>query len=146
MFVSQISVYLENVKGTLCRVTTLLESNKVDILALAIADTAGFGIVRFIVKEDDIQKTISILQASGYSARTNKVICVKVPNEPGGLNSVLTLMEDAGIAVEYLYSFNYSADGKALLIFRLSDQDAGITVLKQHNIRLVSQEEINALA
>ncbi len=145
MYISQISVYLENVKGTLNKLTKLLSENNMDILALAIADTAGFGIVRFIVHEDVIDPCISLLQSAGYSARKNKVICVKVANEPGGLNKALTVLEDASISIEYMYSFNYSEEGKALLIFRLSDRDAGVAALQANGIAVATQEEINAL-
>lgn len=145
MYISQISVYLENVKGTLNKLTKLLSDSSIDILALAIADTAGFGIVRFIVHEDAIDPCISLLQSAGYSARKNKVICVKVANEPGGLNKALTVLEDAGISIEYMYSFNYSEEGKALLIFRLSDRDAGVAALQANGIAVATQEEINAL-
>ncbi len=145
MYISQISVYLENVKGTLNKLTKLLSDNNIDILALAIADTSGFGIVRFIVHADVIDPCISLLQSAGYSARKNKVICVKVANEAGGLNKALTVLEDAGISVEYMYSFNYTEEGKALLIFRLSDRETGIEVLTANGIEVATQEEINAL-
>jgi hypothetical protein len=49
MFVKQISVYLENVRGALRELTALLAEKNVNLLALSIADTAGFGIVRIIV-------------------------------------------------------------------------------------------------
>jgi len=55
MFVHQVSVYLVNAHGTLCKLTGLLKDHNVDILALMIADMAEFGIVRFIVKDEDIQ-------------------------------------------------------------------------------------------
>lgn len=145
MFVTQISVYLENVKGTLCKVTSLLSANSIDILALTIADTSGFGLVRFIVKENDIEKTMNVLKEAGYSSRTNHVICVKVPNAPGGLNKPLTLLDEANISVEYMYSFNYSKDEHALLIFRLSDRDAGLKVLTDGGVSIASQEEINSI-
>lgn len=145
MFVTQISVYLENIKGTLRKVTGLLKENNIDVLALSIADTSSFGIVRFIVKEADIDKAISLLKEKGCSTRKNRVICTCLPNEPGGLDNVLALVEDAGLSVEYLYSFNYSANGRALIIFRLSDQDAGMELLKSHNIELLGNEALNSL-
>lgn len=145
MFVTQISVYLENIKGTLRKVTSLLKENNIDVLALSIADTSSFGIVRFIVKEKDIDKAISLLQEKGCSTRKNRVICTCLPNEPGGLDNVLSIVEDAGLSVEYLYSFNYSANGKALIIFRLSDQEAGMELLKNNGVELLVQNDLNKL-
>ncbi len=145
MFVTQISVYLENIKGTLRRVTGLLSENNIDIMALSIADTSSFGIVRFIVKEADIDRTISLLKEKNFSTRKNHVICACLPNEPGGLDKVLSLVEGAGLSVEYLYSFNYSANGKALIIFRLSDQEAGLKLLESTGIELYGNGDLNQL-
>lgn len=145
MSVLQISVYLENVKGTLCKVTSLLAEQKIDILALTIADTAGFGLVRLIVREKDLAPALTQLQESGYSARINPVLCLKVPNEPGGLNKVLQLLEAANVGIEYMYSFNYSKDGQALLIFRLTDVEAGTKAIADGGIELVYQNDINLL-
>ena len=39
MFVQQISVFLENTKGSLSRITRVLSQNKIDLIALSIADT-----------------------------------------------------------------------------------------------------------
>ena len=49
MFVKQISYYLENVRGTLSDMTKTIGENGIDLLALSIADTANFGIVRLVV-------------------------------------------------------------------------------------------------
>jgi hypothetical protein len=89
MFVSQISVFLENVRGSLRNMTELLGENEVNLLALTIADTSGFGVVRIIVKSDDIESTLNVLHQSGYIAKTNKVICVRVPHKPMGLAKVM---------------------------------------------------------
>ena len=93
MYIHQITVFLENMKGTLSKLTTLLASKRIDILAMSIADTSGFGLVRLIVREADNEQCLALLKEAGYSARKNHVICVRVPNEPGGLNRVLCLLD-----------------------------------------------------
>lgn len=145
MFVHQISVYLVNAHGTLCRLTGLLKDHDVDILALMIADMSEFGIVRFIVKDEDIQTCLDLLKEAGYSARKNHVVCAKIPNEPGGLHRALALLENAGISIEYLYSFNYAYDNSALIIFRLTDREAGVKLLIDNGFKIATQEEIDSL-
>ncbi len=145
MYISQISVYLENEKGSLSRLTSLLGSHQMDILAMTIADTAAFGIARFIIREESIDPCLAILQQAGYSARKNKVTCVRVENEPGGLNRVLEILDRAGVSIEYLYSFNYTSAGNALLILRLSDREAGVAALQKAKVTVVSKEDIGAL-
>lgn len=145
MYIHQITVFLENVKGTLSKLTTVLSDNGIDILALSIADTSGFGLVRLIVRESDNERCLSVLKEAGYSARKNHVICVRVPNEAGGLNKVLCLLDRAEISIEYLYSFNYSEGNNALIIFRLSDRERGLQIFKENGISVFTQDEINSL-
>ena len=145
MYIHQITVFLENMKGTLSKLTTLLADNGIDILAMSIADTSGFGLVRFIVREKDNDECLALLKQNGYSARKNHVICARVPNEAGGLNKILCLLDAAGISIEYLYSFNYSEGNNALIIFRLSDREAGLKIFSENGISVFSQTEINSI-
>lgn len=145
MYTKQISIYLENVRGTLRNVTKIIGEAGVDIMALSIADTASFGIVRIIVREDDIVKTAELLKSAGCTVRVDDVICICVPNSPSGLDRVLEVIEGIGVSVEYMYSFNYNAGNEALLIFRLSDKEAALKGLISNGIRIFSQNEVNSL-
>ena len=53
MTVKQISVFLENRKGRLAQVTSVLSQNNIDISAISIAETTNFGIIRMIVNKTD---------------------------------------------------------------------------------------------
>ena len=52
MFIKQISVFLENHNGALRELTELLGKDGVDLLALSVADTQNFGIIRIIVSSE----------------------------------------------------------------------------------------------
>ncbi|HNX28388.1 MAG TPA: acetolactate synthase [Syntrophomonadaceae bacterium] len=145
MFITQISVYLENARGTLREMTKLLAENEIDIMALSIADTSNFGIVRMIIREACIDKAVNCMKNAGFMVKKTKVLCVGVPNKPGALDNILAVIEETDISIEYLYSFNYSVDGDALFVIRLLDSERVIELFKARNIRLYSQEEINRL-
>ena len=149
MFVTQISVYLENNKGTLRELTKTLAEKGIDMLALSIADTTHFGIIRLIVREADVDKTISALRTNGFVAKTNNVICVAVPNKPAGLDGVLEIIEKEEISIEYIYSLYYNIGSKALIILRLSSENMEkeqiAELLTEKGVSLINQEEINLL-
>ena len=149
MFVTQISVYLENNKGTLRELTKTLAEKGIDMLALSIADTTHFGIIRLIVREADVDKTISALRTNGFVAKTNNVICVAVPNKPAGLDGVLEIIEKEEISIEYIYSLYYNIGSKALIILRLSSENMEkeqiAELLTEKGVNLINQEEINLL-
>ena len=149
MYITQISVYLENDHGTLRTLTKTLAEANIDMLGMSIADTANFGIARIVVREADFNGAITALINEGFMARKNQVLCAAVPNKPAGLDSVLAVIEANGIFIEYMYSFNYNLDGNALMILRLSSKDMDEEViaklLTDNGVKLVSQDAVNAL-
>ena len=60
----QVSIYAENKKGTFQNITSLLQKENINILGSVTNDSTEYGVVRMIVS--DTEKTIRILEASGY--------------------------------------------------------------------------------
>lgn len=146
MFIKQISVFLENKVGVLREVSELLGKADIDMLALAVADTQSFGIVRIIVKDDMIDPALAILRGNGYIAKVNNVICAEVADKPNGLASLLAIIEEAGLSVEYMYSFlRGSGSGAAHMILRLSDGQKGLKVFDLKGVRVLEQAEVDAM-
>ena len=146
MFIKQISVFLENTPGALREMTELLGKGGVDLLALSIADTQNFGIVRLIVHSEQIDPAVEMLKKGGYIAKVNHVICALVPDRPLGLCELLTLIEKAGLSVEYMYSLQRnSGNGKAHIILRLNDGKRAAQIFSMKDVTMLSQEEVDAL-
>ena len=91
------------------------------------------------------EKGVQIMREAGYVARLTDVLAVSVPDQPGGLANVLTLLNAADVSVEYLYSFVRNTGHNAMVIFRLSDNNRGARVLEEGDITLLSQEEVRSL-
>ena len=140
MFVKQISVFVENKKGRLYKMTKVLGDNGIDLIALSIADTTNFGILRCIVS--DPQKAITVLKENGFTASATEVLAVEVPDVPGGLASVLEILKDNEITVEYLYSFVRTHDDKALVLFRVEEAEKTVQVLKQNGVQVLPEEVV----
>ena len=149
MLITQISVYLENNKGTLRSLTKTLAENDIDMLALSIADTTSFGIVRIVVREPDIETAVKALRENGFMAKTNHVICIAVPNQPAGLDKALAVIEENNISIEYMYSLNYIIGNKALMVLRLKSDEMERSkiaeLLSENDIVMITQEDINKL-
>ena len=136
----QIAVFLENRKGRLAMCTRILGDHGIDLIALSIADTTDFGIMRCIV--DQPEKTIAVLTQGGFTASSMDVLAVEVPDVPGGLAGVLELVDDAGINVEYLYSFVRTPGENALITFRVDDPERCHALFTENGITVLSDEEI----
>jgi len=138
--IKQISVFVENKKGRLAKITDVLGQGGIDLIALSIADTTNFGIMRCIVNEPD--KALSLLKNHGFTASTTDVIVAEVTDKPGGLAAVLKLLDSADISVEYLYSFVRTPNENALILFRVEDIETAVKVLTDGGVRLLSEPDV----
>ena len=140
MTIPQISVFLENKAGQLADITGILSQNQVNMRAINIAETTDYGVLRLIV--DDAAKASSILLEKGFILTMTPVVGVAVPDTPGGLSRVLSVISGAEIDVEYMYSVFGQRDGQACMIFRVADSDGLTAVLEQNGIGTIAGEDL----
>ena len=138
--VYQISVFLENRAGQFAEITTILADNGIDLRAISIAETEDYGILRMIV--DDAQKATTILMQHGYLLTMTTVLVVAVPDAPGGVANVLSILAEGSIDIEYMYSLFTHSAGKAYIVFRVADAEKFITLLDSHGIKPSTSEEL----
>ena len=144
MSVKQISIFVENRPGAMHEMTNVLAENKIDMRALSLAETEGFGIVRIIV--DDAYEATTVLKEAGYINKLTPVVVVAIPDETGGLNKVLQLFTDNDINVDYMYAILGGKEiNEAYMIFKVDDPKKAESVLRAKGIRIVQQEEMAAL-
>ena len=141
MSVKQISIFLENKPGKMCEMTEVLAANKINMRALSLAETEGFGIVRIIV--DDVYEATTVLKDAGYINKLTSVVIVELPDVPGGLDQLLAIFADAKVNIEYMYAFLGGEDTKhAYMIFRVADTKAAEARLANTGLKILTQEEI----
>ena len=140
MNIHQISVFLENRTGQLAEITRLLAEKNVDIRALSIAETADYGLARMIV--DDAHKASSVLLEHGDVLSMTPVWAVEVPDAPGGLAELLSLLAQEKVDVEYMYSLFTHKEGMAYMVMRVSNEPKFLSALGDRKIRIVSAEEL----
>lgn len=143
MKVKQLSIFLENQSGRLADVTEAIGAEGVNIRALSLADTSGFGVLRLIV--DDIEKAHDALKGSGFTVRETDVIAVGIPDRPGGLGSILKILSDAKINIEYMYAFVSKASENAVVIFRVDNADGAIETLLSKGVQILSAQQVYEL-
>lgn len=140
MFITQISVFVENKKGTLGRITEALASGGIDIRALSLADTTQYGILRLIVNDPD--KAYETLKTADFAVSKTQVVAVGVNDVPGGLNAVLKVLLENNIAVEYAYAFIGRENSTAFVILRMDDNQKAVEALGAANIKIVTPQAI----
>jgi len=137
MGMKQISVFLENTTGRLCEVTRTLAKAGINLRALNIADTAEFGILRIIVDKTD--EAADILNKAGFTIKITMVAAVEIEDKPGSLDKLMVMIQKFGINIEYLYASLGGNSGKAVVIFKLEDQDKGFALLEKSGLVLADR-------
>ena len=132
MKIRQISVFLENRPGRLSALCRTLAEAGINLSTLTLAETGEFGLLRLITAEPD--KARDVIDKAGYAATVTEVVALQVPDRPGGLASVLQVLEAQNISVEYMYAFAMRAGGDAVMVFRFDDMDRALGALQKAGV------------
>ena len=111
--IQQLSVFLENRAGSMDEVLAVLANNGVNIVALSLADTAEYGMLRMIVS--DPGKGRAVLKENGMSVKLTDVVALRVPHETGSLSKAMHQIVEGDVNIEYMYAFANGADASAVL-------------------------------
>ena len=112
----QVSVFAENQRGMMEKITGVLRSEDINILGSVTNDSAEYGIVRMVVSNP--AKAVEALTKAGLLCHLTEVAGVELMDEVGNLNQLLQALSESNINVNYLYlSFNRET-GMPIMVFR----------------------------
>ncbi|MDD3140068.1 MAG: amino acid-binding protein [Lachnospiraceae bacterium] len=137
MTVKQLSVFLENREGRLDEVLCTLANNSINIVALSLADTADYGMLRMIVS--DPVKGKAVLKESGITAMLTDVVALRVPHATGSLCKAMSVLVDNDVNVEYMYAFANGEDASAVM--RTAEPQKAIDLLILNGFGVWEAEE-----
>ena len=140
MAIRQLSVFLENKKGTLHEITDVLAKADIDLRSMCIADTSDYGIVRIIA--NDPERAKEVLSEAGHIANVREVTAFAVPDCPGGLAKVLNILEENSVDIEYMYALVTTSVDKAYAVMRTDDDAKTEKILLENNIELLDEAHI----
>lgn len=140
MKMHQLSMFLENKPGRLSEPCRLLADAGINILTLSVADTQQFGILRLIVPDWEAAK--SVLEKAGFVVNVTEVVATEVVDQPGGLATILEIIEEVGLNIEYMYAFTFRCNDKAVIVFRFDNNDIAVTALQAKGISVVGGVEL----
>lgn len=143
MKLQQISVFIENSPGRLYDATQALGEAGINLRALSLVDTAGYGVLRLLVS--DVAKARRVLMQLQFPARVDEVVAAEIPDRPGSLAQVLKPLLEAKLNVEYMYAFTGFSTDVAVMVFRFSDNDRAIEILRANGVRLLDAKAFGML-
>ncbi len=135
--IQQLSVFLENREGRLDDVLDVLAKNDVNIVALSLADTSDYGMLRMIVS--DPQKGRVSLKDAGITAMLTDVVALRVPHATGSLSKAMHQIVEGRVNIEYMYAFANGSDAAAVL--KSDDPLKVVDILKGSGFDVYSADE-----
>ena len=133
--VEQISIFAENRKGSMREITQLLTDHSLNIYCAITNDSAEYGIVRLLV--DETERAYQLLKDSGFTCKISRVIGVKIPDNVGSLNRLLSDVEDSNINLDYLYVSYSREDATPVAILHTSGYAEVEACLKSRGYSLI---------
>ena len=143
MAIKQLTVFVQNQKGTVVSVTDILSKNHINLRALSIAETQDFGILRLIVNDESTAE--KVLSENGYLIKVIEVVGVKISDEPGKLTEALDILDKANINVEYLYAFMARTEKHAYVVLRVEDNEVAENILGAAGFKMITEADLNKL-
>ena len=128
----QLSIFSENKPGRLKKITQVLAEEGVNILAINIASSDGFGIIRFIV--DDYEPAYQKLKQKNFTVSVNEVLAIELVDRPGGLFEVAAILAKKRINIENAYVLIPAFRKKAFLIVDVNDIEKAKRLLKHEDL------------
>jgi len=133
---NQVSVFAENTKGALHKMTAVLADANINIYTMLASDSAEFGIIRLVLT--DPERAVSELRKAGYQCHIDKVIAVEMADTPGSLDKILENLREANVALDYLYISYDRQASTPVVIFKTREPEAE-TFLCGKGYKLVDQ-------
>ncbi len=138
MTINQISIFLENKFGRLNEVFAILREENIRVIASTVADTSDYGILRIITTNQ--QKAYQTLIQNKVSANMNEVLAITMDSKIGQLSTSIEKFTQAGITIEYMYSFSFNQ--KSVLVLRSNNMKEANEVARKNNMNTLSEAEL----
>jgi hypothetical protein len=143
MVAYQISVFAENKPGRLAKVTGILKKGKINIRAITIATSDGFGMINLIV--DDPEGARSLLEDAGLTVSMKEVVAVVIEDKPGGLDRLIQLLLDEDINIENAYGFVLESREKAVFVVDVDQLEKTQKVLEDAGLETLDAQALSAI-
>jgi hypothetical protein len=139
--VTQFSIFLTNKVGALLDVVKMLNDRGVDVLALAVQDSADTAIVRIVVS--DPESVEDLFMEQGVPASICDLVVVELREGASELGKLLAALLAAECNIFGSYALLTRPRGKAALALHVEDNEVAVAVLKQHGFSILGQSDIS---
>ena len=132
-----LSIFAENIKGKMQRVTGILLEEDIIILGCASFVCAEYGIIRMVGSKPE--QALEALTKAGFICQLSDVLGIEGKDEGGNLNKLLLSLQESNINIDYLYlSFN-RATGLPIMVLHVPDISEVEACLRNKGFNSISE-------
>ncbi len=137
--VMQVSVFSENKPGRIEKITGIFADEGINILAIAITSTNGFGIIKLLV--DKYERAYEKLKESGFTVTLNEVLAIEMKDSPGGLYEVSHILSKNSVNIENAYVYVVESRARAFLLVEVKDIEKAKESLSKEDLKFFKYAE-----
>jgi len=141
--VMQVSVFSENKPGRIEKITKIFGDEGINILAISITSTNGFGIIKLLV--DKYELAFEKLKQNGFTVTLNEVLAIEMKDSPGGLHEVSHILSKQGINIENAYVYVVESRARAFLLVEVKDIDNAMEILSKEDLKFFRYDEFKRI-
>lgn len=135
----QFSVLIDNTIGSVLRITKLIQSSGVIMLAMNLLDNSDTGILRFIVNYPEVLTKHFEKNKINFSKQS--VLCVELSNS----SNIIALMQgffEMEISLHYIYPFFINTDNNTAFVVSVEHLDLARSILGKIGVNVMSSKDI----
>ena len=137
--VVQFSVFTPNRLGRLHDLVGLFSTHGVHVLAMMVLDTTDSAILRVVV--DDPDRARELLDKGAFPFTESHLLAVEVTSSE--LSTLMSVLLQAELNINYLYSLIPQPQGKSMLALGMEDNELAEQALRRNQFRTLKQTDIS---
>ncbi len=137
--VIQFSIFTPNRLGRLHDVVGLFGSHGVHVLALMVLDATESAIIRVVVDDPDRARELLNREAFPFT----EAVLVVVEVNATDLGRLMSVLLQAELNTNYLYSFIPHPQGRSIIALSIEDNEMAERALVQHQFKTLRQRDLS---
>lgn len=117
----QLSVYVENKKGTIKSILSVLSNANINVLGFVNDYGGEFGTIRLIIS--DTKKAQTLLEKDKFLCKIVKVIGIELDDTPGSLEKLMTKIQKMNINIDYIYVGYRRENNMPIIVIHTDEQE-----------------------
>lgn len=138
-----LSIFVENKPGKLENITKILSEKNINIYGIYVASAGEFGVVKILT--NNLEKAYQTLKQKGFTVSKRKVTIVLLPDKPGEMHKLLTILSSNNINLEDCYGFVLEAKAQAAIVLEAEKYPLIEDVLHSKGYKLLPAEKLEEL-